>query len=270
MGQTNGYTPEQSSDLYITDGSIDDWLWGQHKIFGYTFEMYPTTSSPGFYPPDEVIPAQTSRNREAVLQLLEISDCPYRAIGKETQYCGIPSSTIYADSFDGSGGWTANFSGTDTAPLGRFERGNPAATSSGGAKQLGTTVSGANDLVTGRLAGAAAGDHDVDGGVTSITSPQIALTGGSSYSLSLSYYLAHGTNASSADYLRVKVVGETTATVLQELGAANNDNGAWASASNISLDAFAGQTVRIVVEAGDLSTASLVEAAIDDVRVTRR
>ena len=93
MAATNGYTPEQASDLYITDGSIDDWLWGRHKIFGYTFEMYPTTSNPGFYPPDEVIPAQTSRNREAVLQLLETADCPYRAIGKQQQYCGIPSST---------------------------------------------------------------------------------------------------------------------------------------------------------------------------------
>jgi hypothetical protein len=54
--------------------------------------MYPTTADPGFYPPDEVILAQTSRNREAVLRLLEISDCPYRAIGKQTQYCGLPST----------------------------------------------------------------------------------------------------------------------------------------------------------------------------------
>jgi len=48
---------------------------GRRGIFGYTFEMYPKTSNPGFYPPDEVIAAQTSRNREAVLRLLEYSDC---------------------------------------------------------------------------------------------------------------------------------------------------------------------------------------------------
>jgi len=270
MAATNGYTPEQASDLYIADGAIDDWLWGQHRIFGYTFEMYPTTSSPGFYPPDEAIPAQTSRNREAVLALLEISDCPYRAIGKEAQYCGLPSATIYSDDFESATpAWTRNLYGTDTAPLGRFERGDPEPTTSSGTKQLGTTVSGVNDLVTGRLADAAAGAQDVDDGVTSTASPPIKLTGGSSYSLSLSYYLAHGTNSSTADYLRVKVVGETTATVLQELGAANNDNGVWASASNISLNAFAGQTVRIVVEVADASTASLVEAGIDDVRVAR-
>ena len=28
MAATNGYTPEQASDLYIADGTIDDWLWG--------------------------------------------------------------------------------------------------------------------------------------------------------------------------------------------------------------------------------------------------
>jgi carboxypeptidase T len=89
MAASNGYTAQQSSDLYITDGSIDDWLWGNQKIFGYTFEMYPRSSSGGgFYPPDEVIERETSRNRDAVLQLLENADCMYRSIGKEAQYCG--------------------------------------------------------------------------------------------------------------------------------------------------------------------------------------
>ncbi|GAA3813520.1 M14 family metallopeptidase [Streptomyces phyllanthi] len=88
MAASNGYTPEQSSDLYITDGSIDDWLWGSQKIFGYTFEMYPSSAGGGgFYPPDEVIERETSRNRDAVLQLLENADCMYRSIGKEAQYC---------------------------------------------------------------------------------------------------------------------------------------------------------------------------------------
>jgi carboxypeptidase T len=88
MGASNGYTAEQSSDLYITDGSIDDWLWGSQKIFGYTFEMYPASSSGGgFYPPDEVIERETSRNRDAVLQLIENADCMYRSIGKAAQYC---------------------------------------------------------------------------------------------------------------------------------------------------------------------------------------
>ncbi|MEV6395139.1 M14 family metallopeptidase [Streptomyces sp. NPDC051907] len=87
MAASNGYSPEQASDLYITDGSIDDWLWGAQKIFSYTFEMYPSSGGGGFYPPDEVIERETSRNRDAVLQLVENADCMYRSIGKEQQYC---------------------------------------------------------------------------------------------------------------------------------------------------------------------------------------
>ncbi|HLA06556.1 MAG TPA: M14 family metallopeptidase [Anaerolineales bacterium] len=92
MAATNGYTPEQASDLYITDGTINDWLYGVYRILNYTFEMYPQTSGQGgFYPPDEVIPAQTSRNRASVLYLLEQADCPYDVIGKGAVYCsGTP------------------------------------------------------------------------------------------------------------------------------------------------------------------------------------
>ncbi|HET9139846.1 M14 family metallopeptidase [Actinophytocola sp.] len=81
MAGTNSYTPEQASDLYITDGSIDDWLWGNQRIYSFTFEMYPANGGGGFYPPDEVIAREVSRNRAAVLMLLDYSDCPKRAIG---------------------------------------------------------------------------------------------------------------------------------------------------------------------------------------------
>lgn len=88
MAESNGYTPQQSSDLYITDGTINDYLWGEQKVFSYTFEMYPgSAGGGGFYPPDEVIERETSRNRDAVLQLLENADCMYRSIGKEAEYC---------------------------------------------------------------------------------------------------------------------------------------------------------------------------------------
>lgn len=89
MAAASGYTAEQASDLYITDGTIDDWLWGAEGVFAFTFEMYPRTDSPGFYPPDEVIAEQTARNREAVLRLIEIADCPYRATGRQAQYCPV-------------------------------------------------------------------------------------------------------------------------------------------------------------------------------------
>ncbi|MBQ1072557.1 zinc carboxypeptidase [Micromonospora sp. C31] len=269
MANTNGYTPQQSSDLYVTDGDSIDWMWGQHGIWAYTFEMYPgSAGGGGFYPPDEVIPAQTSRNREAVLLFSEYADCPYRAIGKQAQYCGGGGgTTVWSDTFETATGWTINPNGTDTATVGAWERGAAQATNSSGAKQL-TPYAGSNDLVTGRLAGTGAGAYDIDGGVTSARSPAVTLPSSGTLTLSLAWYLAHGSNASSADYLRVSVVhnGGTT-TLFTQSGAATNRNGAWA-VSNANLTPYAGQSVRILVEAADASGASLVEAAVDNVTIT--
>jgi hypothetical protein len=66
-------------------------------------------------------------------------------------------------------------------------------------------------------------------------------------------------DSSTADFFRVKVVGATTSTVLQEVGSTANDDAVWAT-SSANLNAFAGQTVRIHIETVDASTASLVEA----------
>jgi murein tripeptide amidase MpaA len=268
MAATNGYTPEQASDLYIADGTINDWMWGTYKIFSYTFEMFPTGSNPGFYPPDEQIGPQTTRNRAAVVRFLDASDCVYEVIGL-TCGGGPAPTTIYSDTFETANGWTTNAQGTDTATAGQWQRADPAATTSSGAKQLGTTVSGTIDLVTGAAAGASAGVFDVDGGVTTITSGPITLpTGFSTYTLQFSQYLAHGSNSSSADFLRVSVQGPSgTTQVFNRTGAAVNLNGAWTT-SSASLNQFAGQTIRLVISAADASTASLVEAGVDDVRIT--
>jgi hypothetical protein len=266
MASTNGFTPEQASDLYIADGTIDDWLWGAHRIFGYTFEMYPRSASQGgFYPPASVITAQTTRNREAVLRLLDAADCPYEVINRQ-DLCGIaPAPTVYSDNFEtAAGNWVRNAGGTDTATTGLWQRADPAATSSNGAKQLGTTTSGTFDLVTG-ASGGDAGANDIDGGTTTIRSQPIALPSSGNLTLSFAWYLAHGSNSSSADFFRVRV---NNTQVFQQLGAATNRNGAWATA-NVNLSAFAGQTVTIQFEAADASTASLVEAGVDDVRITR-
>jgi len=177
-------------------------------------------------------------------------------------------TTVFEDTFESSLGWTRNAGGTDTATLGLWERADPASTTSSGTKQQGTTVSGSFDLVTGPLAGSSAGAYDLDGGVTTMRSPAISLPSTGTLTLSFSYYLAHGTNSSSADYLRVKVIGSSTSTVFEELGGTENDDAVWATAS-LNISSFAGQSVRIEVEAADLSTASLVEAAIDDLKIVQ-
>ena len=121
MAATNGYTPQQMSDLYITDGTICDWLYATHRIFSYTFEMYPVTSAQGgFYPPDEVIPAQTSRNREAILYLLENSGCPYATVGLEAQYCGavVTATTLSSAPNPSTSGQSVTFTATVTSGSG--------------------------------------------------------------------------------------------------------------------------------------------------------
>jgi carboxypeptidase T len=82
MAATNGYTPEQSSHLYVNDGSIGDWMWSQHHIWSVTLEMYPTSlAQGGFYPPANVIDRETARNDAAVDLLLNYADCVPRIIG---------------------------------------------------------------------------------------------------------------------------------------------------------------------------------------------
>jgi hypothetical protein len=86
MAATNGYKPEQASDLYISSGTSRDWLYGRYRIFSFTFELSPNTAA---YPSDESIPTETGRNREAILYAIDLADCPYRAIGQPVRRCSV-------------------------------------------------------------------------------------------------------------------------------------------------------------------------------------
>jgi carboxypeptidase T len=81
MAATNGYTPQQFSDMYIASGEFTDWAYGTHHIFAYTFEM-----SNG-YLSGPLILEQTARNRAAVLYLLLQAGCPYEVIGAAATHC---------------------------------------------------------------------------------------------------------------------------------------------------------------------------------------
>jgi hypothetical protein len=56
--------------------------------------------------------------------------------------------------------------------------------------------------------------------------------------------------------VRVRVVGATTSLVLEELGAATDDDAAFARRT-VDISAFAGQTVRIRIEAVSLDSTSI-------------
>ena len=134
----------------------------------YTFEMYPRGSSPGFYPPDEVIAARDEpATARPSLLLLEYSDCPHadhRQAGAVLRRPGA-GDALQRRLRDGEDvhvrrhGHDRAASRSATPP-----RRRPAAPSSSA-----RPTSGARDLVTGRLAGADAGDqrhrrrHDLSG-----------------------------------------------------------------------------------------------------------
>jgi subtilisin family serine protease len=178
--------------------------------------------------------------------------------------------TVFADGFDTDTGWIVNPRGTDSATSGTWERGDPEESHDLPIWQLSTCAGGLNCLVTGRLAGAAVGANDVDGGVTSIASPEIDLPSTGTLSLSFAYYLAHKFNATRADFLRVTVVGETSSQVVfEELGTHINDSASYARAT-ANITGFAGQTIRILVEAADAAPDNLLEASIDNLVVVQR
>jgi len=262
LAAKNGYHPMQSSGLYITDGDEIDWAYGRHRIFMYTLEMYPRggTTLSRFYPPDEVISRETTRNKSAVLYLVDVAGCVYTPIGLKQARCGP-----FDDDLELSRGWQVNPLGNDTATSGKWQRADPAPTT----YQSGTARSGRYALVTGASAGSAANANDVDGGRTSVRSPQISLPS-TVGRLTFRFYLAHASNASSADTFQafVEESDGTRTLVKSEAGAANTDRAVWTSAS-VSLTPWAGQTIRIVFVATDGGAGSLVEAAVDDVRVTR-
>jgi hypothetical protein len=260
MAKTNGYKPEQASDLYISSGTTRDYAYGVYRIFSYTFEM-----SNRDYMDDSLIASETGRNKSAVLYLAERAWCPWAVLGTSyvTWRCGA-----FDDDFEAARGWATNPDGTDTATSGAWQRGNPEGTTSNGAKQLGTVPSGSRALTTGLTAGSSVNANDLDGRST-VRSLPIALPSTDGQKLFFRYVFAHGSNASSADRLVVSIEeGGSRTAVFTKSGSATDVDGAWRNVY-VPLDAWKGQTIRIHVEAVDGGANSTVEAQIDDVRVTR-
>lgn len=169
------------------------------------------------------------------------------------------------DSFDSENGWQVNPFGTDSSSSGQWERNDPQGTDSSGPKQLDRTTSETLNLVTGHFAGSNANKYDVDG-VTTIISPAVQLPSGADILLSFKYYFAHGRNATTDDFFRVQVVGDTTLTILEVKGSSTDVDADWQT-FQINLSAFAGQKVKILLTAADRARDSLVEAAVDDLSI---
>lgn len=81
MATWNGYTPQPSSELYITSGDTTDWSYGEHKIISFTFELDPAGMwEGGFYPGQKIIDSVFQKNLQPALYLIENTDNPYKVL----------------------------------------------------------------------------------------------------------------------------------------------------------------------------------------------
>lgn len=76
MERTSGYHAQQSSDLYITDGDWNDWMYGELHRYPITIEL----SGGTFYPPDEFIQGESQRNHQAAIFVAKIANCPTKLV----------------------------------------------------------------------------------------------------------------------------------------------------------------------------------------------
>ncbi len=95
MATWNHYTPEQSSELYITSGDTTDWAYGEKGIFAFTFELSPDSMwGGGFYPGEGAIDPTFNDNLKPCLYLLDLADNPHRALQPGLDTVAGPAGSI--------------------------------------------------------------------------------------------------------------------------------------------------------------------------------
>ena len=269
MAARNGYRAMQSSDLYITDGDQIDWMYGAQRIFSFTWELYPTETPTVWgdhYPPDERIAPQTARNRSALLYLIGAAGCPYTAVGLAQSYCGP-----FFDDFEIARGWQVNPDGTDTAPAaGRFARGDPRPTTYHRVPmQPDGTATGRYAFMTGLAAGATANSADLDGRSTIRSIPIVVPGSAGSRYVIFRYTFAHA-GGSASDTLKLFLEDEAgvRTQVWAVTGSAATVGARWQPAK-VDIASPTDRTVRLVFQATDGGSGTLMEVGIDEVRVER-
>lgn len=192
---------------------------------------------------------------------------------------GIPVNqriVHFFDDMETDRGWSGSLP-SDTATIGRWERADPEATSAQPADDASTP--GTLCWITDGRAGAAVGTYDLDGGVTTLTSPRIDASLSDPLAISietrLSYARWYSNNtgsAANADSMPVQLSYDDGATWWQVEECTQNA-GAWVR-TNWSMEstvpnASPTANVRVRFIARDLDAGSIVEAGIDDVSIER-
>lgn len=185
------------------------------------------------------------------------------------------SAVVLDDDFEIDRGWAvSNVPSGASAIVGGWERGVPEAT----AAQPGsdhTPPPGVNCYATGLAAGAAIGTNDLDNGTTLLTSPTFSLAGAGDATISYWRWYDNSRGSSpNADVFLVEISSDNggTWTTLETIGPATQNTGGWVS-SELRLSNFPSvartATMKVRFNASDLGNGSVVEAAVDDVLITK-
>jgi hypothetical protein len=162
-------------------------------------------------------------------------------------------------------GWTKGAPG-DTATTGKWVRGDPIGTSNAGQpcnpEDDATPAPGVQCMVTGN-GGGAAGNDDVDNGFTTLISPSFDLSGVGPATISYARWFANLTNPDDGFAIAISNDDGQSWTPLETVALTQNS---W---TRPSFEIGVPQTakMRLRFTASDLGSASLVEAAIDDLEV---
>jgi hypothetical protein len=187
----------------------------------------------------------------------------------------VSSSELAVDDFEAA---TSNWSvgaADDNATAGLWVRGDPVGTSSNGIQPQPeddhTPSPGTLCWFTGQGAvGGSAGQADVDGGTTTLVSPNFALAGADDPRVEFwAWYSNEGGQNPNSDSMPVEVSADGGATWVTALTISENAR-AWVRREIRVEDFFPAPVaqVRVRFRARDLGGGSLVEAAIDDLRIT--
>lgn len=172
-----------------------------------------------------------------------------------------------SDTLESNLGWTRGAPG-DTATTGLWVRGDPIGTNNAGQpsnpEDDTTPAPGVNAYVTGN-GGGAAGADDVDGGATTLFSPLFDLSNVGPATLSYQRWFADLTQPDDSFVISLSNDGGTNWTPLETVNLTAN---AWTPRS-FRVPDFLPQTdrMRLRFVASDTGAGSLVEAAIDDLKL---
>jgi choice-of-anchor B domain-containing protein len=181
------------------------------------------------------------------------------------------TSTLLNFDMETAAGWTGGVAG-DTATTGAWERGDPEPT----AAQPGddhTPAPGVNCWVTGRTAGTGVGANDVDGGRTTLLSPVMNLANVPSATM-IGYWRWYSNDQGAAPNADVFVVdisnnGGSSWTNVETVGPAGaGTSGGWTYHEFRAADIVPlTSNMRLRFIADDAGSGSVIEAAVDDLRV---